>query len=103
MKRNDFISHLLLIKKILNDSKNTRIILLYNDYTIPQQKTIDSLCRRTNQLVGQVTQSDVGEAIDEISRLIMANHEPFTVKDQIKYVIVGNNILNKSEAEHLRV
>ena len=80
-------------------SKDTRIILLHNDYTTKQQKTIDSVCRGTTQIIGQITHSDAEKTVDEISRLIRANHEPFTAKDQIRYVIVGQSSQKNSEAE----
>ena len=89
MNQDAFISHMKLIHNFLIKSKNTRIILLQNDYTTNQQKTIDSVCRRTYQIVGQVIHTNTEEIIDEISRLIIANHEPFTSRDQIKYIIIG--------------
>ena len=103
MKDHAFILHLEMIYKIIIKSKDTRIILLHNDYTTKQQKTIDSVCRGTTQIIGQITHSDAEKTVDEISRLIRANHEPFTAKDQIRYVIVGQSSQKNSEAEQLHV
>ncbi len=103
MNQDAFISHMKLIHDFLIKSKNTRIILLHNDYTTIQQKTIDSVCSRTYQIVGQVVHTNAEEIVDEIARLIIANHEPFASRDQIKYIIIGKSKLKNSETDQLHV
>lgn len=89
MEAKEFLYHLHMIKKLIR-YQYTRIILLHPPYTEKQQKLIDSVCRRSKHIIGQIERKyPIEDASKEIERLIAANHDPLISKDKIKYVILG--------------
>ena len=89
MDNPEFFHHLQIIKDLLKD-KSIRIILLHTPYTKTQQKIIDSICRNSNQIIGQIERKEPKlKAALEISRLIESHKDPFISSDDLKYVILG--------------
>jgi hypothetical protein len=89
MENNEFLYHLQMIKK-LGQNSHVRIILLHPPYTEKQQKTIDFICRRSNQIIGQIERTPpLKDTAEEIGRIISSHKEPFISPDQLQYVILG--------------
>lgn len=89
----EFFYHLQIIKNLLKD-KSVRIILVHPSYTKTQQKIIDSICRNSTKIIGQVERKPpIVEVAKEIERLIAAHTEPFIPSDQLQYVVVGQQKL----------
>ena len=96
MDNDEFLHHLNLIAD-LSKKPSVRIILLHNPYTEKQQRIIDSICRRSNNIIGQVTRvPPLDEKADEIQRLILAHKDPFLKPEHIQYVILGQQKLKKN-------
>jgi hypothetical protein len=89
MENREFLHHLNIIKKLIKNPY-IRIILLHTPYTEKQQMHIDSFCRRSLHIIGQIERKppfkDVSE---EIKRLISADHDPLIRADKIQYVVLG--------------
>ena len=89
MEAVEFLHHMNLIKNLLK-KRNNRIILLHPPYTTAQQRIIDSVCRNSNQIIGQIERKNPTiETAKEMERLILAHKEPFISADQLQYVILG--------------
>lgn len=89
MENIEFLHHMDLLKELLK-KKNIRIILLHTPYTIAQQHIIDSVCRNSNQIIGQLERKNPSiETAEELKRLISAHKEPFISPDELQYVILG--------------
>lgn len=89
MDDDEFLYHLDIIKDLTLDP-SIRIILFHPPYTTRQQKIVDSICRRTNNIIGQLERSElIGKRSNEISRLIKYHNDPYLKPAQIKYVILG--------------
>ena len=89
MENAEFLYHLNIIKNLMKD-KRSRIILLHIPYTKTQQKIIDSICRNSIQIIGQIERKEPKINVSrEIKRLIESNKEPFIPSDQLRYVILG--------------
>lgn len=89
MENAEFLHHLNIIKNLMKD-KRSRIILLHIPYTETQQKIIDSICRNSIQIIGQIERKEPKINVSrEIKRLIESNKEPFIPSDQLRYVILG--------------
>jgi len=89
MDNPEFLYHLNIIKELMKD-KSVRIILLHTPYTETQQKIIDSICRNSTQIIGQIERKEpMKKALLEMKRLLESHKEPFIPEDQLKYVIVG--------------
>ena len=74
----------------LLEKPNARLILLHPPYTKSQQKIIDSICRHSTKIIGQVERKPpIVEVAKEIGRLIAAHREPFIPVDQLRCVIIG--------------
>jgi len=92
----EFYYHLLILKDCLKE-KNVRIILFHPPYDNAQQKIIDSICRNSKQIIGQVKRnSPLKPALKEIGRLIKSHKEPFVSPEQLHYVILGQQKVKKS-------
>ena len=75
MDNPEFYYYLNIIKDFMKD-KSIRIILLHIPYTNTQQKIIDSICRNSNQIIGQVERAEpMIKAALEMKKLI-----PFTLR-----------------------
>ena len=89
MDNAEFLYHMEIISDMLKQ-KNVRIILLHTPYTKPQQQIIDSICRNSTHIIGQIERkSPIIDAAKEIERLIHSHHEPFISIDKLQYVIIG--------------
>lgn len=89
MDNPEFFHHLILLKNFMKNKQN-RIILLHTPYTKSQQKIIDSICRNSIQIIGQIERKEPKiKAAMEIKRLIESHKEPFVAADQIQYVVLG--------------
>ena len=89
MDTSEFFYHLQIIKDFMKD-KSFRIILLHTPYTETQQKIIDSICRNSYQIIGQIERKEpMIKATLEIKRLIESHKDPFIPSDCLKYVILG--------------
>ena len=89
MDYDEFVYHLDIIKDLTLDPR-IRIILFHPPYTKSQQKIIDSICRRTNKIIGQLERSELlEEKTHEIMRLIKFHNDPYLKPYQINYVILG--------------
>ncbi len=89
MDNPEFFYHLNIIKDFMKD-KSVRIILLHPPYTNTQQKIIDSICRNSYQIIGQIVRREpMIKATLEIKRLIDSHKDPFISSDDLKYVILG--------------
>jgi len=78
------------IIKDLMKNRHVRIILLHHIYTKTQQKIIDSICRNSNAIIGQIERkSPTIETVKEMLRLLDSHKEPFVASDQLQYVILG--------------
>jgi len=89
MENKEFLYHLKTIRKLIQ-KRNVRVILLHPPYTEKQQKTIDSICRRSRHIIGQIERTPpLKDVADEIGRIIHSHKEPFISPDQLQYVILG--------------
>ena len=89
MHTSEFFYHLNIIKDMMKD-KSVRIILLHTPYTETQQKIIDSICRNSNQIIGQIERKEpMKKTLQEMKRLIDSHKDPFISSDDLKYVILG--------------
>lgn len=89
MENAEFLYHLNIIKDLIKHPY-VRIILLHPPYTESQQRIIDSICRNSKHIIGQIERKPpLKEAAEEIERLILANPDPLIPDDVIQYVIVG--------------
>lgn len=89
MDNPEFFYHLQIIKDLMKN-RHVRIILLHPIYTKTQQKIIDSICRNSNQIIGQIERkSPTIETAKEMQRLIESQKEPFIASDQLQYVVLG--------------
>jgi len=89
MDNPEFFYHLNIIKDLMKD-KGIRIILLHTPYTEAQQKIIDSICRNSYQIIGQIERTEpMIKATLEVKRLIDSHKDPFISSDDLKYVILG--------------
>ena len=89
MDNPEFFHHLEIIKEFMKN-KQLRIILLHTPYTETQQKIIDSICRNSNQIIGQIERKEPKiKAALEIKRLIESHKDPFISSDQLQYVVLG--------------
>lgn len=89
METDEFYYHLLILKDCLKQ-KDVRVILFHPPYEQGQQKIIDSICRNSKQIIGQVKRdSPLKPALKEIGRLIKSHKEPFIIPEQLQYVILG--------------
>lgn len=89
MENKEFLLHLKTIKELIK-TPNVRIILLHPPYTKDQQKTIDSICRVSKHIIGQIERTTpMKDAAEEIGRILHSNKEPFVSADKLKYVILG--------------
>jgi hypothetical protein len=94
MEPKEFLYHLHMIKKLIQHPY-TRIILMHPPYTEKQQKLIDSLCRRSSHIIGQIERKPpFMEVSKEIKRLISADHDPLIRADKIQYVVLGRQKRN---------
>lgn len=85
----EFYYHLQILKDCLQE-KRVRIILFHPPYDEAQQKIIDSICRNSKQIIGQVKRnSPLKPALKEIGRLIKSHKEPFIAAEELQYVILG--------------
>jgi len=89
MENKEFLYHLNMIRKLIKNP-HIRIILLHPPYTKEQQMHIDSFCRRSRHVIGQIERKPpFKDASEEIKRLIFADHDPSIPKDKIQYVVLG--------------
>lgn len=89
MDASEFFHHLEILKDLMKN-RHFRIILLHTPYTKAQQKIIDSICRNSNQIIGQIERKEPKmKAAKEIKRLIESHKEPFIPSDQLQYVVLG--------------
>lgn len=89
MENNEFLYHLYILRDMLKNPL-VRIILMHPPYTQNQQKIIDSICRQSTQIIGQVLRKPpITKAAQEIQRLLMAQAEPLIPRNKLKYVIMG--------------
>jgi len=89
MEDAEFLFHMKIIKNMLKH-RHVRIILLHPPYTETQQRIIDSICRNSKNIIGQVERKPpMKEAAKEIKRLILSHHEPLINSDQLKLVLIG--------------
>ncbi len=85
----EFLYHMKIIRDMLNHP-HVRIILFHPPYTKTQQRVIDSICRNSKNILGQIVRKPpFKEAANEVKRLIEAHHEPHIKKDQLQFVILG--------------
>jgi hypothetical protein len=89
MENIEFLYHMGLLKDLLK-KKNNRIILFHTPYTITQQHIIDSVCRNSNQIIGQLERTNPTiKTAKELKRIISADKEPFVSPEELQYVILG--------------
>lgn len=89
MENKEFLHHLNMIKKLIKNPY-IRIILLHPPYTEKQQMHIDSFCRRSRHVIGQIERKPpFMDVLEEIKRLISADHDPLIPKNKMQYVILG--------------
>lgn len=89
MDNSEFFHHMNLIKELMKD-KSVRLILLHPPYTNIQQHIIDSICRNSKQIIGQLERTNpVDKTTQEMKRLIDSHKDPFIPSDDLKYVILG--------------
>ena len=94
MENKEFLYHLNMIRKLIKNP-HIRIILLHPPYTEKQQMHIDSFCRRSIHVIGQIERKPpFKDASEEIKRLIFADHDPSIPKDKIQYVVLGRQKRN---------
>lgn len=89
MENKEFLHHLKTIRELVQ-KRNVRIILLHPPYTEKQQKMIDSICRRSKHIIGQIERTTpMKDAAEEIGRILRSHKEPFVSADKLQYVILG--------------
>ncbi len=89
MDNSEFFNHLNIIKDLMKD-KSIRIILLHTPYTTTQQKIIDSICRNSYQIIGQIERTKpMIKATLEMKRLIDSHKDPFIPSEALKYIVLG--------------
>ena len=89
MENKEFLYHLSMIRKLIRNPY-VRIILLHPPYTEKQQMHIDSFCKRSTHVIGQIERKPpFKDASEEIKRLISADHDPSIRADKIQYVVLG--------------
>lgn len=89
MDNAEFLYHMEIIRDMLKH-KHVRIILLHPPYTKSQQIIIDSICRNSKKIIGQIERKPpIKDAAREIQRLIHSHHEPFISQEKLRYVIIG--------------
>lgn len=89
MEAAEFLYHMKMIKDMLKHP-HVRIILLHPPYNETQQKIIDSICRNSINILGQIERKPpMKEAANEVKRLIAAHHDPHIKKEQLQYVLLG--------------
>ena len=70
--------------------RHVRIILLHTPYTKKQQKIIDSVCRESKYIIGQIERKlPIMDAAKEIELLVKSHNEPFIDESKLQYVIIG--------------
>jgi hypothetical protein len=99
MDNDEFYYHMELIRDMLKFS-DVRIILFHPPYTKTQQVIIDSISRNSKNIIGQlvrptITKKNVETASKEIERLITSHHEPLISNDKLRFVIIGQQKVNK--------
>jgi len=104
MKHWEFRNHMQIILAVLKQSKNNRLVIVNQDYTDIQQRHIDRLFAKTEQIVGQIKlSSEKFDSRKEITRIVKACKEPFMSEGELSYVILGCVRSKNSEAELLHV
>ncbi len=89
MEDAEFLYHMKIIRDMLKHP-HVRIILLHPPYTEAQQTIIDSICRNSKNILGQVKRKPpMKEVANEVKRLIAAHHDPHIKKEQLQYVLIG--------------
>lgn len=89
MENKEFLLHLKTIWELIQ-KPNVRIILMHPPYTEKQQKTIDSICRVSKKIIGQIERKPpLKDAADEIGRILQSHKEPFVPAEELQYVILG--------------
>jgi len=99
MDNDEFLYHMELIRDMLKHP-NVRIILFHPPYTKSQQVIIDSISRNSKNIIGQlerviISGEKVKKASKEITRLILAHHEPLINNDKLRFVIIGQQKVKK--------
>jgi len=95
MNDDEFLYHMKIIRDMLKYPQ-ARIILLHVPYTTCQQKIIDSICRNSKNIIGQLERKPpMNKAANEIKRLILSHHEPFINNDKLRFVIIGQQKIKK--------
>lgn len=99
MDNDEFFHHLEIIRDMLKHS-HVRIILFHPPYTKSQQAIIDSISRNSINIIGQmvrpsISKKNVEKASKEIARLISSHHEPLISNDKLRFVVIGQQKVNK--------
>lgn len=85
----DFLHHMKIIRDMLRHP-HVRIILMHPPYLESQQSIIDSICRNSKKIIGQIERKPpIIDAAIEIERMILSHHEPFIDESKLQYVIIG--------------
>ncbi len=95
MNTDEFFYHMEIIRDMLK-YPYVRIILLHVPYTTSQQEIIDSICRNSKNIIGQLERKPpINKAVNEIKRLILSHHEPLINNDKLRFVIIGQQKVKK--------
>jgi len=99
MDNDEFVHHMEIIRDMMQH-QDVRIILFHPPYTNSQQAIIDAISRNSTNIIGQlvrptVSKKNVEKASREIARLISSHHDPLISNDQLRFVIIGQQKVNK--------
>lgn len=85
----EFLYHLKTIQELIK-KPHVRIILMHPPYTLDQQNTIDSICKVSKKIIGQIERKPpLKDAAEEVGRILQSHKEPFVPAEELQYVILG--------------
>jgi len=95
MDNDEFLYHMEIISDMLK-YPHVRIILHHPPYNEDQQVIIDTICRNSVKIVGQIIRKPpIIKAAKEIERLILSHHEPNMKPKNLQFVIIGQQKIKK--------
>lgn len=96
MYENEFTLHVFLILQLTINPRK-RIILDSYAYSDKQQIFINSLCKNTANIIGQLNiDSNLLGSISEIREIIESHPEPYLTVKQLQYHVLWNENRNKN-------
>lgn len=95
MDNDEFFHHMEIIRDMLKEPR-TRIILLHPPYTESQQVIIDTICRNSKKIIGQLVRTPpLKKAAQEIKRIILSHHEMYLNHEQLQFVVIGQQKIKR--------